>query len=100
MILLGADRHTADCFYDLRNSYILPELNLEEKLYEAYYIIPAWTLGALIRISNSNTYYDDITINENNGVFLFDKGFERSSNIYDNMIDCIEWLIKNNHLKF
>lgn len=61
--------------------------------------VPAWTLNALIKICNSNEYYDDVTIKDNNGVFLFGKGFENSTNVYDNMIDCIEWLIKSNYLK-
>ena len=70
--------------------------------------IPAWSLHRLIEILPSdikprNDYYNiifdkDIVQYENYGYGIeVLKSFGDSTNIYDNIIDCIKWLISNGY---
>lgn len=68
----------------------------------------AWSLHRLIeilpsRISQIDCYYSltfdkDIIQYEDYGIDVL-KSFGDSTNFYDNIVDCIEWLIKEDYLK-
>ena len=55
------------------------------------YGIPAWTLHRLIQMI---AYHVDIY---GNGVVVMDEYFNDKDNLYGNLIDCIEWLIKEGY---
>ena len=56
---------------------------------EAY--IPAWSLHRLMMMIDSDMQTDGRYIS------LPNYGFVKKDNIYDNLIDCIEWLIKEGY---
>ena len=53
--------------------------------------IPAWSLHRLIEMINEEIQTDW------QSMCLQDKGFTKRDELYDNIIDCIEWLIKEGY---
>lgn len=79
---------------------------MDEKLGDVY----AWSLYRLIAmISNTKTLVDsdgnewETSISIKNHIVKFVcfpvivQTFDANDNLYDNLIDCIEWMIKSNH---
>ena len=105
LLTLGLKKETADCHWCYSNE----KWKMGEGcnsiacvyLYPKYYI-PAWSLHRLIEMmpktigryfqytcNDSCGYMDEDALNMNGG---FDEG-----NIYDSVISCIEWLIKEGY---
>ena len=90
LLALGLKKETEDCCH--RNN------SLDGKPYTtALFVgkhssdIPAWSLHRLIEMI---AYHVDIY---GNGVVVMDEYFNDKDNLYGNMIDCIEWLIKEGY---
>ena len=100
LLALGLKKETSDCFlfeYDKEKYKVIAEswLNLiaDEKYYSQYkdVCIPAWSLHRLLCIVN---LYTAILRRK---IKTCHKSFEEKDNLYDNLIDCIEWLIKEGY---
>ena len=102
MVLVPSSRHDGSDVIRVRKSYLMEE--------DA---IPAWSLHRLIKdlmpdtiaVENATCMghrffylltfmHDDVTYEVNSFVF---KEFAEHDNYYDNIIDCIEWLIKEGY---
>ena len=91
LLSLGLKKETADCgiYYselagcDRMFAKIENEFEADE--------IPAWSLHRLIEMLNIQMQTDSRYI------YLADGGFDAHASIYDNIIDCIEWLIKEGY---
>lgn len=57
---------------------------------EEQVFIPAWSMSRLVEMMES-----DIQTDGSCYVSLPAVGFSKSENLYDNLIDCIEWLIEH-----
>ena len=102
LLSLGLKKETADMCWTkmaaIRGTYYVPELAPINMV--SWRHTPAWSLHRLISLTNT----DDIKIacNEKHcwgGNVLKiaqRKAFEKD-NLYDNIIDCIEWLIKEGY---
>ena len=104
LLALGLKKETADCglvykTHELDGSEIEPEfLGMTDKLWEndirqtVLYSkqkqIPAWSLGRLIEMVDSDMQTDGIYVS------LPHYGFTEKGNIYDNLCNCIEYQIK------
>lgn len=53
--------------------------------------IPAWSLHRLIEMVSEEIQTDW------QSMCLQDKGFTKRDNLYDNIVDCIEWIIKRGY---
>ena len=80
--------------------YIEDEEGNQERIYEKPQLcdkwnkendIPAWSLHRLIEMLNIQMQTDG------RYVYLAEGGFDDYANIYDNIIDCIEWHIKGGY---
>jgi hypothetical protein len=101
LLALGLKKETADCYlfeYDKEKYKVIAEswldLIADEKYYSQYKDVcfPAWSLHRLIEIM-------DVTFQTSGRYVLLEEVFfVRSENFYDNVIDCIEWLIKEGYL--
>lgn len=99
LLALGLKKETADCcYYYYDGEYLIAFA--EDAKYPSD--IPAWSLHMLIEMmpktigryfqytsNDSCGYMDEDALNMNGG---FDEG-----NIYDSIISCIEWLIKEGY---
>ena len=112
---LGLKKETADMFW-WDNEYgpcTVISRQAEKEDYEYGKVIPAWSLHRLIKdlmpdtiaVENATCMghrffylltfmHDDVTYEVNSFVF---KEFAEHDNYYDNIIDCIEWLIKEGY---
>ena len=118
LLALGLKRETADCYLEyvgidnygnnvwhpsiIVNNYRMPDYSRD---------FPAWSLNRLIEMMPNNIrVYDSIAslIVSNEKVqyyfhdveysdYLTSVGRWKSGDIYDNIIDCIEWLIKEGY---
>lgn len=93
LLALGLKKETADCCYIWRwesDSHFL-YANSWEDIHISKNDIPAWSLHRLIEIM-------DVTFQTSGRYVLLEEVFfVRSENFYDNVIDCIEWLIKEGY---
>ena len=93
LIALGLKKETADCHW----SNVLTIFNREWLLapipIQAYTEteIPAWSLHRLIEMIGEEIQTDW------QAMCLQDKGFTKRDDLYDNIVDCIEWLIKEGY---
>lgn len=109
LLALGLKKETADCFiwhcdnkdYTALNS---PDSLVEERKGDIY----AWSLHRLMELCPKSIHLDDYAdthyyLRTTPGEVLYqrdDKTWLRifdTGNIYDRMVDMIEWLIKNNY---
>ena len=108
LIALGLKKETADCYlfeYDKEKYKVIAEswldLIADEKYYSQYKDVcfPAWSLQRLVSALVNNgiiiTFIDNIVIIEQYKVFQ--KSFEFWDDVYDNICDAIEWLIKEGY---
>ena len=110
LLTLGLKKETADMVHIYLNQwdgwYVRP-LDVDESIHHME--IPAWSLHRLIemmpdclemkdkenytwkylfRLSHVQVVYE---------VYLYERRFSEMDNVYNNIIDCIEWLIKEGH---
>ena len=90
MVLVPSSRHDGSDVIRVRKSYLMEE--------DA---IPAWSLHRLIEIVPS-TINKMLWFTITPYTALYDsvdyiKSFDSKDNLYDNLIDCIEWLIKEGY---
>lgn len=104
---LGLRKETADCHYEGRkNRYEEWEVAVIGGCYYSY-DFPAWSLHRLIEMmpnmlqnlyqldfSKRGVYYADFSNGSYNIIECFTN---RDISLYDNIIDCIEWLIKQGY---
>ena len=104
LIALGLKKETADCcYYYYDGEYLIAFA--EDAKYPSD--IPAWSLHRLIEMcpyvirslpslyltmSSDSVFYCTEDNNEE-----YEKPFSRFTNMYDNYIECIEWLIKEGY---
>ena len=105
---LGFDVDTADMHYwfdAYYNEFFLESRKASDNIEK----LPAWSLGALIKILPDTIVLDNGNACElsilNMGVYYRDfadanivQGFE-NENIFDNCINMIEWAVRNEHIK-
>ena len=95
LLVLGLKKETADCHYGYSDGKWKMGEGCNsiacENLYPNYYI-PAWSLHRLLCIVN---LYTAILRRK---IRTCHKSFEEKDNLYDNLIDCISWLIKEGYL--
>ena len=88
LLALGLKKETADCcYYYYDGEYLIAFA--EDAKYPSD--IPAWSLHRLIQMI---AYHVDIY---GNGVVVMDEYFNDKDNLYGNLVDCIEWLIKEGY---
>ncbi len=102
LLKLGLKPETADC-YNRQDGYVFSNWIGKPSLPTD---IPAWSLHRLLKmlpskIKQIDCYYNlifekDIIQYEDYGIDVL-KSFRNSPNIYDNIVDCIEWLIKEGY---
>ena len=104
LLALGLKKETADMMYEGMAEGELPRIMPHKTEMDCFNlwdsIIPAWSLHRLVSLTNT----DDIksACNEKHcwgGNVLKiaqRKAFEKD-NLYDNIVDCIEWLIKKGY---
>jgi hypothetical protein len=110
LLALGLKKETADMFY----STILENDDLPRVCYENFWnsnkaidgyirrrCIPAWSLHRLIEmvqdVCSRITMFDSWVRIENRCMPYVDYPCDSFDNTYDNLIDCIEWLIKEGY---
>ena len=95
LLSLGLKKETADMYYEGRLEGECPRI-MPHKTEMDYFnlwnsIIPAWSLHRLIEMINEEIQTDW------QSMCLQDKGFTKRDALYDNIIDCIEWLIREGY---
>ena len=100
LLALGLKPETADMVHR-SYGYIIDEFGNKERRFkqptlvvdgwESKYDIPAWSLHRLIEMINEEIQTDW------ESMCLQDRVFTKRDNLYDNIIDCIEWLIKEGY---
>ena len=105
LLALGLKKETADMVYEIAETYPYEyELRiLEDGDYLCSGIIsdnvPAWSLHRLVSALTNNgiiiTFIDNIVIIDKHKVFQ--KSYEFWDDVYDNICDAIEWLIKEGY---
>ena len=89
LLALGLKKETADC-------YLRKDISGDGYMLIAYpwrhsYDIPAWSLHRLIEM------IDDECVIHLSNFSISGRIFTKSNNLYDNLCDCIEWLIKEGY---
>lgn len=99
LLELGLKKMTADCYYaedDFEDAAYM--LKSKVKQWNDYYL-PAWSLHRLIALCDG-----PVTINHESCTVTYgiELDFHGLPTIYDNLIDCIQWLIEEGmfNLKF
>ena len=95
LLTLGLKPETADMHYsidhrgNIRQLWLLAYGDLHEDV--QIHSLPAWSLHRLIEMLGE--------VIQTNGKYLSlpDFGFYEGQNLYDNVINCIEWLIKEGY---
>ena len=88
LLALGLKPETADmCWIPLNDGRCVIGISAEIKLD----IIPAWSLHRLIEMISEEIQTDW------QSMCLQDKVFTKRDDLYDNIVDCIEWLIKEGY---
>lgn len=114
LLVLGLKKETADCIlvenpFEKDRYVMFPIVDVDETLENemSNEPIPAWSLHRLIEMmpstlqdlyeldfSKRGVYYADFS----NGSFNFIQSFAKpATTLYDNIINCIEWLIKEGY---
>ena len=109
LLALGLKKETADCVLP-KNDYLPPLVIPYDKasIYTTIKIIPAWSLGRLIKDlmpqsighlelaigSDYAGYYEEMYYSEFGIRWEY---VEETSDMFDNIISTIEWLIKEEH---
>lgn len=107
LLALGLKKETADMIhvdYGGRNYMIRPYDWLPASKVDMEKYIPAWSLHRLIKFAPIVVYSRPVLYLTMLGESVYyctedndedyEKSFSMHFNLYDNMIDCIEWLIK------
>ena len=92
LLALGLKKETADMSYQYLNQWdgwFLRPIEEDEKI--THIEIPAWSLHRLIEMISEEIQTDW------ESMCLQDKAFTTRDNLYDNIVDCIEWLIKEGY---
>ena len=115
LLELGLKSETADMCWlnDMQKPFCSPYKCLVERVQDMKWVIsPAWSLHRLIElcpetISFEETYDDNevycsLHIEDKDRIVYHDYGsnaynFDKHRNIYNNIIDCIEWLISEGY---
>ena len=104
LLALGLKKETADCVWIEMSK---DDWRIDANGWKAYYsivqegIFPAWNLHRLIEMMPT-TINNMLWFNATHYTALYDsldyiKSFDSKDNLYDNIIDCIEWLIKEGY---
>ena len=89
LLALGLKKETADCcYYYYDGEYLIAFA--EDANYPSD--TPAWSLHRLIEMCNIVIRVLRHRVSLSSG-----KGFSTEETLYDNLIDCIEWLIKEGY---
>ena len=113
LLALGLKKETADCYlfeYDKEKYKVIAEswldLIADEKYYSQYkdVCIPAWSLHRLIEMMPENVSddwlgvsFDEISYYHGEGKDMIGWKYYKAGNIYDCIIECYEWLIKEGY---
>lgn len=95
LLALGLKKETADCYWfycDIAKEWKCTILT-STQVFKDYptTVIPAWSMHRLLMMLDYDVQTDGRYIS------LPNYGFVKNDNIYDNVIDCIEWLIKEGY---
>ena len=95
LLSLGLKKETADCYWfycDIVKEWKCTILSTTQ-VFRDYptKVIPAWSLHRLIEMINEEIQTDW------QSMCLQDRVFTKRDNLYDNIVDCIEWLIKEGY---
>ena len=105
LLALGLKKETADCHHWYAEGKWYTYIGKPNE----FNCVPAWSLHRLVGIMPGTIFIDDdeeewgahLYINEymaQYDAFPIDVMiFKNRKNLFDNLIDCIEWLINNNH---
>ena len=113
LLALGLKPETADMYYEGRLEGEWPRI-MPHKTEMDYFnlwdsIIPAWSLHRLIEMMPNGLEMQDEEgetweylfhlshVEVVYDVYLYERRFSEMANIYDNLISCIEWLIKEGY---
>jgi hypothetical protein len=93
LLALGLKKETADMFWwdNGYGSCAVISRPAEKEDGEYGKVIPAWSLHRLIEMISEEIQTDW------QSMCLQDKGFTKRDDLYDNIVDCIEWLIKEGY---
>jgi hypothetical protein len=93
LLKLGLKKETADMYYSYDIICAKPYYKVMEFMNGCVPedIFPAWSLHRLLMMIDSDVQTDGRYVS------LPNYGFVKNDNIYDNVIDCIEWLIKEGY---
>lgn len=104
LLALGLRKETADmCIDNMGNIYTYP-ITIIETIKNDWGLIPLWSLHRLIEMmpstlqdlykidfSKRGVYYADFS---DDSFYIIQSFANLNKTLYDNVIDCIEWLIK------
>ena len=91
LLALGLKKETADCALFLNGNNEFEQLSKFGNWEKYADMFPAWGLHRLIEIIHLDIQTDGVYVS------LYDFGFTQYKNLYDNLISCIEWLIKKGY---
>lgn len=104
LLALGLKPETADCMIIIKSNYVKHQprvvFDYDNVLANTsgFEVIPAWSLHRLIEmvqgVCSRITMFDSWIRIENRCMPYVDYPCDSFDNTYDNLIDCIEWLIK------
>ena len=110
LLALGLKKETADCYlfeHEEGKYKVIAEswldLIADEKYYSQYKDVcfPAWSLHRMIEIVpstiNKMLWFTITPYTVSYDSVDYIKSFDSKDNLYDNIIDCIEWLIKEGY---
>ena len=109
LLALGLKKETADMCWTkmatIRGTYYVPELAPINMV--SWRHTPAWSLHRLIEMMPQIIGHLELAVNDafvgyyedrcESETGMYWEHTEESSNLYDNIIDCIEWLIKEGY---
>lgn len=102
LLALGLKKETADCYLVVEKEEVTvvarPYYEIIEDLNDLPFdaeIIPAWSLHRLIEMTKLKVtpFLYGIEISHP----LWERAFVKRANVWDNLCDCIEWLIKEGY---
>ena len=106
LLALGLRKETADCalFLNKDNEWAQLSRFLEWEKYADMF--PAWSLHRLIEMADTTRYINEGREDEKELWFCMDRCYCWNNqkafyamNLYDSLINCIEWLIKEGYFK-
>jgi hypothetical protein len=105
LLALGLKKETADMgFRELGNGWREYFVNGDVYNLSPSKIFPAWSLHRMIEMADTTTYINEGREDEHELWFCMDKCYcwnnhesFYSTNLYDSLINCIEWLIKEGY---